>query len=168
MSTQEQISQRNWWVTYVRRVLGHAVRKSIAFVQFNLDILFRPSWVGANVILDDGPTGLLRAGRYYLKAFALAFSILLIVSRFQLADGRSEWRDLVMTIAQLVVAIPIIYVLCLTLPDRIPFFRLVQAALYADGVFLLLDRVVAIPLNYLNLTFRIPAGNRELDVFATE
>jgi hypothetical protein len=94
VAVQEQISQRNWWVTYVRRVLGHTVRKFKDFAVLNLNILLRPSWTGANVILDDGPAGLLRAGRYYLKAFALAFSILLIVTRFQLADGRSEWRDL--------------------------------------------------------------------------
>jgi hypothetical protein len=73
-----------------------------------------------------------------------------------------------LTIAQFFVAIPIIYALCLPLPDRIPFFRLVRAALYADGVFMLAERVVAIPLNYLNLTLTIPAGNRELDLFGTE
>jgi len=169
MSTQEQISQRNWWVTYVRRVIGHAVRKSRAFVQFNLYILFRPSWVGANVIVDDGPAGLLRAGKYYLKAFGIAFAIALFVSRFQLAEGKSQWRDLVATIAQFVVFIPIIYTLYFILRERIPFYRLVQAALYADGVYLIIAALAAIPVYYFDFTFGIAAGNREqLDVFATE
>jgi len=168
MSTQEQISSRNWWATYVRRVLGHTLRKSKDFAVLNLNILLRPSWTGANVILDDGPAGLLRAGRYYLKAFALAFSILLIADQFRLVEGRSEWRDLVLTIAEFFVAVPIIYAFCLALPDRIPFYRVVQAALYADGVFILVDRVVAIPAAYLNLTLTIPAANRELDVLGTE
>src|SRR5262245_38597386 len=168
MSTQDQLISRNWWVTYVRRVFGHAVRKSKAFVQFNLDILFRPTSIGTNVILDDGPAGLLRAGRYFLKAFAIAFSIILIANRFQLFEGKSEWRDLVMTIAQFVIGIPIIYVVCVALPDRIPFFRVVQAALYANGVFILVDRVVAILVSYLDFTLTIPDGNRELDLFGTE
>jgi hypothetical protein len=118
--------------------------------------------------LDDGHAGLLHAGKYYLKAFALAFSILLIANRFQLADGKSEWRDLTLTIAQFFVAVPIIYAFCLTLPDRIPFFRIVQAALYADGAFVLVEHAVTILASHLHLTLRIPAGNRELDLFDTE
>ena len=82
MSTQENISSASWLLAYASRVVGHSVRKFKAFALLNLNILFRPSWIDANVILDDGPAGLLHAGRYYLKAFALAFSIWAIASRF--------------------------------------------------------------------------------------
>jgi hypothetical protein len=100
---------------------------------------------------------------FTVKVFALTFSILLIADQFRLVDGKSEWRDLVQVIAEFFVAVPIIYAFCLALPDRIPFYRVVQAALYADGIFILVDRAVAIPAFYLNLTLIIPAGNRVLE-----
>jgi hypothetical protein len=167
VSTQGQISSPNWWVSYVLRVLHHTVRKSKDFAQLNFQILFRPTWIGANIILDDGPTGSLRAGRYFLKAFGLAFALLVVASRFQLAEGKSEWRELVLTIAQFVVAIPIIHVLCLTLPDRIPFYRLVQAGLYTAGMYLIVTALASIPIFYSDFKFGVAAGNRELDILST-
>lgn len=130
MSTQEQASSRNLWVTYVRRVLGRS--KDFALLNFN--ILFKPTWIGTNVILDNA--GLLRAAKFYSKAFALFFAIALIVNRFDLYEGKSEWRDLIRSIVYFVVGITIIYALCLALRSRIPFSRMVQAGLYTFGAYL--------------------------------
>ena len=163
MSTQEQISSRNLWVTYVRRVLGRS--KDFALLNFN--ILFKPTWIGTNVILDNA--GLLRAAKFYSKAFALFFAILLIANRFQLYEGKSEWRDLIRTIVYFVVGITIIYVLCLALRNRISFSRMVQAGLYTFGAWLVVAALVAIPVYYLDtLMTPVPTGNRQLDILKTE
>jgi hypothetical protein len=161
MSTQEQITATNWAFTYVRRVFGHTVRKSKDFALLNLEILRRPT--SAKIISDDGLAGLPRAIRYFLKAFGLTFAILLIANRFQLFEGMSEWRELIVLIAQFLITITIIYALCLILPDRIPFFRLVQAALYTVGVYMLVNSVVALAVFYLDR-----APSREIDYVGTE
>ena len=132
----------------------------------NFDILFRPTQAGTDVILDDEPAGLLHALKFYSKAFALSFMILMITSRFKLYEGDSEWRTVIQFAVQLTVAITIVYVVCLALPDRIPLFRLIQAALYVDGVYIVTFAVVSIPISYLSLI--VPSENRELDIFATE
>ena len=92
--------------------------------------------------------------------------IYLIASRFKLWEGASEWRDLVTLTLQVFVAVTIIYVLCLALPDRVPFLRLVQAVLYTDGLYLIVTAAVSIPVSYLTLV--VPSANREIDIFATE
>jgi hypothetical protein len=147
---------------------GPFIAKPTAFAVLTFNIVFRPVWTSANLILDGGPAGLPRAITYFLEAFALTFAILLIANRFQLYEGTSEWRELTVTIAQFLVAIIFIYALCLTLPDRIPFFRLVQGALYTVGAYLLAASLAAIPVSYLVLTLTMPATGRELDVLATE
>jgi hypothetical protein len=136
MSIQEKISPANWLFDYVGRVIRLSVRKTKAFVIFNLNILFRPTRTSAAIIKDDEAAGLVHALKYYSKMFAIAFAIILIASRFRLYEGDSEWRTLVTYAVQLIIGITIIYVLCLALPDRIPLFRLIQAGLYVDGVFI--------------------------------
>jgi hypothetical protein len=160
MSAQEQITATNWAFTYVRRVFGHTVRKSKDFVLLNIEILRRPT--SEKIISDDSLAGLPRAIRYFLKAFGLSFAIFLIANRYQLYEGKSEWRDLMDTIAQFLVTMITIYALCLVLPDRIPFFRLVQAALYAVGAYLLVISVAALAVAFLDR-----APSRDEDVIVT-
>jgi hypothetical protein len=164
MTSAQEITPTNLTAN-VRRVLALWLRKSSALAVLNFNILSRPTWTGANVV-TDGNAGLLRAIKYYSKMFALAFAIGVIANRFQLYEGRSEWRFLIQYILQLLVAIPIIYVLCLALPDRIPLRRLIQAALYVDGAYIVAEAVASIPLSYLTLV--VPSGNREIDIIATE
>ena len=164
MTSAQEITPTNL-ATNVRRLLALWLRKSTALAVLNFNILFRPTWTGANVV-TDGNAGLLRAIKYYSKMFALAFAIGVISSRLQLYEGDSEWRLLIKFILQLLVAIPIIYILCLALPDRIPLRRLIQAALYADGAYIVTAAVAFIPLFYLTLV--VPSANREIDIFATE
>src|SRR5262249_35286378 len=155
------------FVTYVRRVLGHTLRRSKGFALLNFNILFKPTRIGTNVILESA--GLLRAAKYYSKAFALYFAILLIANRFQLYEGKSEWRDLIRSMVYFVVGIIIIYALCLALRNRIPFSRMVQAGLYTFGAWLVVAALAAIPVLYLDLmTLSVPAGNRQLDILKTE
>jgi hypothetical protein len=168
-TTQEKTNSTNSLITYVLRVFGPALRRSKGFALLNLNIVYRPVWTSANVILDDSPIGLSRAFKYFSESFGLCFAIILIANRFQLYEGMSEWREFIVTITQFLVTTIIIYALCLHLPDRIPFFRLIQAALYAVGAYLLANSVTAIPVSYLSsLTLTIPATGRELDILATE
>jgi hypothetical protein len=120
MSTQEKITATNWAFTYVRRVISQRLGKFKSFALLNFNILCRPNWTGKEIISDD-PAGLLRVLKYYSKMFALSFAIFLIANRFQLFEGTSEWRSLVTYVLQLIIAIGIIYVLCLVLPDRYHF-----------------------------------------------
>jgi hypothetical protein len=113
MSAQERVSLTNWWLEYARRVIGHWVRKTTAFVAFNVSIVRRPTRTSTEFISDDDPKALLHALKYYSKMFAIAFSILVIASRFRLVEGDSEWRTLVTYAVQMVVGITIIYILCL-------------------------------------------------------
>ena len=166
MSAHEQIGATSWAFTFARRVITHRWKKLQAFARLNFDILCRPAKVGAEVILDNDPAGVLHALKYYSKMFALGFAIHLIASRFWLWEGLSEWRDVVTLALQVLVAVVFIYVLCLTLPDRVPFLRLVQATLYTDGLYLIFTATVSIPISYLTLV--VPSANREIDIFATE
>lgn len=157
VSAHEQIAATSWAFAFARRVIGHRWKKLGAFARLNFNILCRPTKVGAEVILDNDPAGVLHALKYYSKMFALAFTVYLIASRFRLWEGASEWRDLVTLPLQVSVAITIIYVLCLALPDRMPFLRLVQAALYTDGLYLIFTATVSIPVSYLTLV--VPSAN---------
>lgn len=160
------IRTANWVRAYVRRVVGHSIRKTRSFALLNFEILFRPTRAGANIVLDDDPVGLLHALKYYSKMFALSFMIVVIANRFQLYEGNSEWRSLVTIVVQLIIAISIIYVLCLVLPERVPLLRIIQAALYVDGAFLIVEAALSIPISYLAQI--VPSENRELDIFANE
>jgi hypothetical protein len=100
--------------------------------------------------------------------FALTFLIWVAANKFQLYEGNSEWRSLVDLAIQVPVAIAMIYILCLTLPERIPLLTVTQAVLYVDAAFLFILAIVSIPISYLDFTLGIPAANRELDLFATE
>jgi hypothetical protein len=165
-STQEKITPANWLFEYVSRVIRLSVRKTKAFVIFNLNILFRPVQTSKEIIKDDDPAGVVRALKYYSKMFAIAFSILLIANRFKLYEGESEWRMLVTTAGQLLVALAVLYAVSLVLPDRIPFFRLVQAVLYVDGIFAVVNFAISVPVSYVASI--VPSDNRELDIFSTE
>jgi hypothetical protein len=166
MSTQERVSVTGWWLEYVRRVVVQWVRKTTVFATLNFNILFRPTQTSTQIIKDDEAAGVVRALKYYSKMFALAFTIQLFASRFRLWEGLSEWRLLVQFGLELLIAIPIIYVLSRVLPERIPFLRVVQAALYVDGLYMVIDRIVSIPISYLYLV--VPSENRELDIFGKE
>ena len=131
----------------MRRVLRHLLYKSRDFAALNLNILYRPTWTGSNVIVDDEPAGVLRALKFYSKAFALAFAIYVVASRFKLYEGDSEWRILVTYSVQLLLGGTIIYVLCLALPERIQLLRLAQAVLYVDGAFIVANAAASVPLS---------------------
>jgi len=57
-------------------MFGQVVKKSTDFALLNLNIVCRPAWTSANIVLDDSPAGLRRAIKYYAKAFALAFAVI--------------------------------------------------------------------------------------------
>lgn len=168
MSTQATISSTTWVLTYARRVASQRWRKAIAFAVLNLNIFCRPTWVGKNVILDGDPAGLLHAVKYFSKMFALTLTFVVVVaaSRFKLYEGNSEWRQLIEASAKLVIAVAIIYLLTRALPDRVTLSRLLQAALYVGGAYILAEALLSIPVSYLSLI--VPSENRETDVFATE
>ena len=140
MSTQETISPANWAFAYARRVLGHRWRKAKGFAFPNFNILCRPKWTGKNVIVGDGPTDLLHALQYFSKAFALTFLIYVVASRFKLYEGESEWRDLVTISVKLLIVVAIVYFLTRALPDRMSLSRLLQAALYVGGTYIIFER----------------------------
>ena len=140
--------------------------KAKAFAALNFHIFCRPSWVGKNVILDGDPASVLHAAKYFLKMFGLTFAVVIIASRFKLVEGESEWRFLVMTWLKLLLAVAIIYVLTRVLRDRMSFSRLLQAALYVGGAYIIVEALVSIPISYLSLI--VPIENREIDIFLTE
>ena len=166
MSTQETTSPANWAFSYARRVLVHRWRKAKGFAVLNFNILCRPRWAGKNVIVGDGPTDLLHALQYFSKAFALTFLIYVVASRFKLYEGDSEWRDLVTIFVKLLIVVAIVYLLTRALPDRMSLSRLLQAALYVGGTYIIFEALLSIPVSYLSLI--VPSENRELDIFGTE
>ena len=162
------ISSTTWVLTYARRVASQRWRKAKAFAVLNFNILCRPTWVGKNVILDGDPAGLLHAVKYFSKMFALTLTFVVVVaaSRFKLYEGSSEWREFIEASAKLVIAVAIIYLLTRALPDRVTLSRLLQAALYVGGAYVLAEALLSIPVSSLSLV--VPSENREIDVFATE
>ena len=106
--------------------------------------------------------------KFYSEMFTLSFMISIAASQFKLFEGDSEWRGLLYIVMQMLIAIPIIYILCLALPEKIPLSNMMQAVLYVDGAFILILAAASIPISYLDFTLHIPAANRELDIFATE
>ena len=167
MSTQATISSTNWVLTYVRRVVSQRWRKAKAFAVLNFNIICRPTWVGKNIILDGDPAGLLQALKYFLKMFALTLAVVVFAtSRFKLYEGDEKWRLLVTISLELLIVVAIIYLLTRVLPDRMTLSRLLQAALYVGGAYIIAEALLSIPVSYLSLV--VPSGNREIDVFATE
>jgi hypothetical protein len=166
MATQETASPANWAFAYARRLLGHRWHKAKGFAVLNFNILCRPRWSGKNVIVGDGPTDLLHALKYFSKAFALNFLIYVAASPFKLYEGESEWRDLVTISVKLLIVVAIVYLFTRALPDRISLSRLLQAALYVGGSYIVVEALVSIPVSYLSLI--VPSGSRELDIFGTE
>ena len=106
--------------------------------------------------------------KFYSEMFTLSFLISVAASQFKLFEGDSEWRGLLYIAMQLLIAIPIIYILCLALPEKIPLSNMLQAIFYVDGAFILILAAASIPISYLDFTLHIPSANRELDIFATE
>jgi hypothetical protein len=162
MSARKRRSTTSLLAT-VRRVLDHL----LVLPALTFNILFRPAWTGSNTVNND-TEGLLRAIKFYSEMFALAFTISLVANQFQLYEGKSEWRSLIEIVLQLLIAIPIISLLGLALPERIRPLTVIQALLYVVGVYLLIASIVSIPISYLDFTFGIPDKNRELDIFGTE
>jgi hypothetical protein len=168
----------NWFATFVRRVVLHSFRKSRDFAILNFNIVSRPAQTGAILVLDHEPAGLVRALKFYSKAFALAFALYLIANRFQLYEGLSESRILITYFLQLISGIAVVYLLTFVLPDRIPLFRLVQTALYVDGTFLITAAIASIPISLVAAAIApipvsyfklgIPTATREVDIFSTE
>lgn len=168
MPPPEAVPFRNWLADYARHYIGHVRHKSKSLLLLSFNILTRPRSTGAKVVTDDGAAGLLHAIKYYSKMFALAFAIFLIAARFKFYDGDSEWRTLLIILVQFIIALTIIYVLCLCLPNRPSLLRLIQAALYVDGVFIVCLAAISIPISYLDMTLNIPTADHVLDIFATE
>lgn len=166
MSTQEPTSTPKWALSYARRVIAHRWHKAKAFAILNFNILCRPTWAGKNVIVGDGPQDLLNALKYFAKAFALTFLIYAVADRFKLYEGESEWRDLITISVKLLIVVAIIYILTRVLSDRMSLSRLLQAALYVGGSYIIAEALVSIPVSCLSLI--VPSENRELDIFGTE
>ncbi len=166
MSTQETISAKDWVRSYARRVAALRWHRAKAFAVLNFNLLCRPKWAGKNVIAGDGPADLLHALKYFSKTFALAFLIYVVAGRFKLYEGESQWRDLVMISLKVLIAVSIVYLLTRALPERITFSRLLQAALYVGGAYVVAEALVSVPVSWLSLI--VPSDKRQIDVFATE
>src|ERR1035437_2588913 len=158
MPTQKKGRSRT--SAHVRSVSGRLLRDFALFPALTFNILFRPAWTGSRVI-HNNPDALFHALKYYSEMFTLAFMTSVVANQFQLFEGNSEWRSLLEIVIQLLIAIPIIYILCLALPERIPLLTLMQAVFYVDGAYILILAVTSIPISYLDLTLHIPTANRE-------
>jgi hypothetical protein len=152
---------------HVHRVVGHLSRDFALFPALILNILFRPTQTSSKII-HNNPDSLFHALKFYSEMFTLSFMISLAAGQFKLFEGNSEWRGLLYLALQVIIATPIIYILCRALPEKIPFSNMMQAIFYVDGAFILILAAVSIPISYLDFTLHIPSANRELDIFATE
>jgi hypothetical protein len=148
-------------------VLGRLLRDFTRFPALIFNILFKPTQTSSKII-HNNPDSLFHALKFYSEMFILSFMISVAASQFQLFEGDSEWRGILYIAMQLLIAIPIIYILCLALPEKIPLSNMLQAVFYVDGAFILILAVASIPISYLDFTLHIPTANRELDIFATE
>jgi hypothetical protein len=112
MSPRKRGKSKTSLMAYVQRALRHL----LALPTLTFNILFRPKWIGSNVIEHDNPEAALRALKYYSEMFALTFLIWVAANKFQLYEGNSEWRSLVDLAIQVPVAIAMI--LSYVLPYR--------------------------------------------------
>ena len=152
---------------HVHNVLGHLLRDFTRFPSLIFNILFRPTQTSSKII-HNNPDSLFHALKFYSEMFTLSFMISVAASQFKLFEGDSEWRGLLFIAMQMLIAVPIIYILTRTLPEKMPFSNMMQAVLYVDGAFILILAIASIPISYLDFTLHIPSANRELDIFATE
>jgi hypothetical protein len=167
LSTQETISHTSWALAYARRVASQRWRKAKAFGALNFNIYFRPTSVGKNVILDGDPAALWHAAKYFLKMFAMTLVVVVFAtSQFKLYEGDEKWRLLVTMSVKLLIVVAIIYLLTRALPDRMSLSRLLQAALYVGGAYIIVEALLSIPVSYLSLI--VPVESREVDIFETE
>jgi uncharacterized membrane protein YfbV (UPF0208 family) len=152
------------------RFLARSVfAKRVSVLKKAIEIVSRPHHFTDKHIKDGMPNASFESVKFYLKLFALTFTILAISDQFRFSEEISEVRYLlVRLIPQLAFGILVLFLLLRVTRNRIPFDGLLQAVLYVDAVYLLFDALLTIPTWYLNYVLHAPAGGREVDLFVTE
>ncbi len=132
-------------------------------------IVSRPYEFADKYIKDGMPNASFDSIKFYLKMFALTFTILAIADQFRFSENVSETRDLlVRLVPELAVGTLVLFLLLWVTRNRVPFDGLLQAILYVDAVYLLFHALLTIPTWYLNYFLHAPLGGREVDLFTTE
>ena len=106
----------------------------------------------------NNPTPLFAVPKFYLKAFALAFAIVLIADQFRLYEGSSEVRDLLKLVPQLIIGFLVLFLMFWASRNHVLPGGLLQMMLYVDGVYLLFSALLAVPFSYLDYALLVPAG----------
>jgi hypothetical protein len=151
-----------------RFVARSVLAKRLSIFKKVKQIVSQPYEFADKHIKDGVPNALFDSLKFYLKVFAITFTILAIADQFSFSEEISEVRYLlVRLVPQLVFGTLVLFVL-LRVTKRVPFDGLLQAILYVDAVYLLFDALLTIPMWYLNYVLHAPAGARQVDLFVTE
>ena len=127
MSTHKNTRSTTSPVSHVHNVLGHLLRDFTRFPALIFNILFRDQHRLAQKSFTIIRTFLFHALKFYSEMFTLSFLISVAASQFKLFEGDLEWRGLLYIAMQMLIAIPIIYILCRALPEKIPLSNMMQA-----------------------------------------
>ena len=160
----ERIRSPIEWVTASGRYLT-ATLVDIGLVSWRA--LTQPTEFSRRNVFDHR-AALAKAFIFYTKVFALVFSFWVLASGFQMFDGLSQPRELGHKIVEIAFGSIVIYICVALLDRRIKFLELLQIILYVDALYLLTFATVKIPIVYFDYLLHVPAGDREVDIFATE
>ena len=153
---------------FIRLILRYAA-EPISLAKKIGQIVSRPA-AFAEAHIKEEPRALFAAIKFYLKLFALAFGILLVIGpQFSFLEGSSQIRELVKLVPQVGIGFLVLFLLLHITRNRVPVSPLFQMFLYVEALYLFLGSLVATPLAYVNHTLLVPEGSsREVDIFTTE
>jgi hypothetical protein len=148
-----------------RLLLRRALRFPADLLATAFAILRRPTEF-AKARIDTGPRDLGRAVYFYTNIFVLSFVVGSSFTYLDFYAGASQPRELAWLAIQIVVAVPVLYLLNVTARQRVSLSGVAQGVLYADALFLVPLTLVGLVLSYL--VFNQSISQREIDILLTE
>lgn len=109
-----------------------------------------------------------RAVQFFLAVFVLTFALQVFGNRIFFVEGTSEIRETIRPFLQMLIAIPLIYVLLVLLRHKATFVGVLQVALYVDAVYLFTVMLLALPLQYADYLLHYSPAEQVVDIFSTE
>jgi hypothetical protein len=154
---------------FKRHLSRHVLAQRVSVFKKIGKIVSSPSEFADRYIKEGESRALFDAMKFYAKVFALSFAIALIGEHFAFFEGDSEVRAfLIRLLPQLCIGTLVLFVVLLIARNRVPLSGLLQVILYLDGVYMLVDTLVASAVWYADYSLQTLAGPKEIDLFRSE